>query len=71
MNLQISHLLPHGAEACLEAWSVISRDEPGLCSRRMGNEDKVERKVEILGLVENCPVMSFFQARTVGMLSQR
>ena len=50
---------------------MISKKEPGLCSSLTGKEASVDRKVEILGLVENCPVMSFFQALTVGMLSQR
>ena len=69
--LHISHAPPQGGEACLEAWSVVSRAEPGLCSSLTGIDDKVDKKVEILGLVENWPVRSFFHAFTVGMLSQR
>ena len=53
MYLHTSHTPPQGGEACLEAWSVVSNDEPGLCSNLTGMEDRVDRKVEILGLVEN------------------
>ena len=58
MNLQIWHGPSQGGGGCLDAWSSLRSDEPGLCSSLTGSVAIVARKAVILEEFENLPVIS-------------
>ena len=69
MNLQIWQGPSQGGGGCLDAWSSLRSEEPGLCSSLTGSVAIVAKNAVIFEELENLPVMSRLWAWTHGIES--